>query len=378
MTSLSILGATGSIGESALRIVRNHPGRFQIHALTGHKNATLLARLAHEFKPQVIAIADLSAYSLLKELTADLNIPVLAGEKGVIEAVQSPVDVVLSAISGIAALQPTYAAMDYCKVLALANKESIVAAGPLMLEKAQQAQVTIIPVDSEHNAIFQVWEESQRISIEKIILTASGGPFRTLAYDQFSKITPAQALKHPNWSMGAKVTIDSATLMNKALELMEAHHLFQMPEDQIDVVVHPQSIVHSLVAYADGSVLAQLGTPDMVTPISYALGWPNRLETDVKRLQLHEIATLTFEPVDLQKFPSLHLARQCLKSAPSLSIIFNSANEYAVEAFLRRKISFLEIYQLINQEMDHHKPLPISSIEDVIQLHHSVLERLSA
>lgn len=377
MRKVSILGATGSIGESAIRILRQHPDRFQVHTLTAHKNARLLAELAREFKPRVLAITDEEAYPLLKELTQGLDVTLLAGEEGVIEAIKYPVDVVLSAISGVAALKATFTAMSYCKTLALANKEAIVAAGPLMLAQAQKTGVTIVPVDSEHNAIFQVFETSQRSAIEKIILTASGGPFRTIPYGEFAKITPAQALKHPNWSMGSKITIDSASLMNKALELMEAHHLFQMPENQIDVVVHPQSIIHSLVAYKDGSTLAQLGMPDMGTPISYALGWPDRLENDVRRLHLHEIGTMTFETVDDQKFPGINLARHCLRSAPSFSVVLNSVNEYAVEAFLREKISFLDIYRLIHQELDRHHATPLATIDDVITLHQNVLTSLS-
>lgn len=378
LKSLSILGATGSIGESALKIVRQHTDRFQIHTLTGYRNAPLLAQLAHEFKPKIIAIADGTEYANLKDLTQGLSTTILGGQEGIIEAAKAPVDVVLSAISGIAALEPTFTAMAHCQVLALANKEAIVAAGPLMLAQAHKHKTSIVPVDSEHNAIFQVFEETQRSAIEKIILTASGGPFRDLPLEQFANITPSQALKHPNWVMGSKITIDSATLMNKALELIEAHHLFQMPEDKIDVVVHPQSIIHSLVAYKDGSVLAQLGTPDMCTPISYALGWPQRLVNDVRRLNLLENPSLTFVPVDNQKFPGLELARHCLRWSPSASVVFNSTNEYAVAAFLAGKISFLDIYRLINQELEAHQPIPLATIDDVIALHKHIQDKLSS
>jgi 1-deoxy-D-xylulose-5-phosphate reductoisomerase len=374
--SLSILGATGSIGESTLRVLRQHTNRFHLHVATGHQNAFRLAQIAHEFKPKVIAIADSNQYQTLKELTRDLNVTILSGNDGVEEAARHHVDIVLSAITGVAALKPTFIALRHCRVLALANKESIVAAGPLILEEAKLQNTKIIPVDSEHNAIFQVFENDQRAAVDKIILTASGGPFRTLSLEHFASITPEQALKHPNWSMGAKITIDSATLINKALELIEAHHLFQMPENKIDIVIHPQSIIHSLVSYADGSTLAQLGMPDMCTAIAYALGWPTRLRTDVTRLNLEDIAQLTFERVNYQKFPTLNLARECLKAGQSSQVVFNSANEFAVTAFLNKQISFLDIFRLIEESLQNHQPKFLSTIDEVLNLHHEVMQSL--
>jgi 1-deoxy-D-xylulose-5-phosphate reductoisomerase len=375
--TLSIFGATGSIGQSALHIVRQHRQLFQIEVLSGHNNIQLMAELAHEFRPKIIVISNPAHLAHLKDLTQGLDLIILSGPEGLNEAARVNVDLVLSAITGIAGLYPTFQCLAHCQMLALANKEAIVTAGQLMLQEAARYGTKIIPVDSEHNAIFQVFEEPQKSTVEKITLTASGGPFRTLPFEHFGSITPTQALRHPNWSMGSKITIDSATLMNKALELIEAKYLFDMPEQSIDILVHPQSIIHSMVHYQDGSVLAQLGSPDMCTPISYALGWPNRISTDVKRLNLAEMGQLTFEDVDPIRFPSLTIARECLNQPNSACVVFNAANEFAVEAFLKNKIGFLDIFRLVRQSLEKHHAYQIHTIEEIMALHRHILKELS-
>lgn len=363
---ISVFGATGSIGESTIDLLLSTPALFEVIALTAKKNARKLAELAIKTKAKYAVIEDTDQYPVLQKILEGTNINVLIGKKGLLEAAKIPVDIVVSAIVGLAGLETTYSAIPYCKKLALANKESIVAAGEQILSLATRHNTKILPVDSEHSAIFQVFEELNRPHLDKLILTASGGPFRQLAQEEFNHITVDKALKHPNWDMGAKITIDCATLANKGLELIEAALLFNVPEKQIDVVVHPESIIHSLVAYQDGSTLAQLGNPDMRTAISYALSWPVRSITTVKPLNLIEIGKLTFEAPDLKRFPALRLARQALLHGQGQRIIFNTVNEVAVDHFLMRKISFIQIPEIIERVLENTSPPPLENVGDVI------------
>lgn len=363
---ISVFGATGSVGQSTLDILTATPTAFEVIALTAKKNAKKLAELAIKVKAKFAVIEENAQYPTLQKLLAGTNITALTGKEGLLETAQISVDIVVSAIVGLAGLETTYAAIPHCQKLALANKESIVAAGEQILALAAQHHTKIIPVDSEHSAIFQVFEESNRPYLHKLILTASGGPFRQLPHQEFAHITVEKALKHPNWDMGAKITIDCATLANKGLELIEAALLFNVPENQIDIVVHPESIIHSLVAYQDGSTLAQLGTPDMRTAISYALAWPNRCPTTVKPLDLIEVSKLTFETPDLTRFPALALARQALIHGQGQRIIFNTVNEVAVEHFLARKISFTRIPEMIKQMLESTSPPSFNNIGDII------------
>lgn len=365
LKKISIFGATGSIGQSTFDLILANPSDFDVIALSAHKNAEKLAEMCLKTQAKYAVITDETQLPTLKKKLENSGIIALAGNKELLEIAIIPTDIVVSAIIGIAGLKATFACLPYCKVLALANKESIVAAGEQILEEAAKFKTRIIPVDSEHSAIFQVFEESQRSKLDKIILTASGGPFRTLPLEEFSKITVQQALKHPNWDMGAKITIDCATLANKGLELIEAAILFNVRSSMIDVVVHPESIIHSLVTYQDGSTLAQLGSPDMRTAISYALGWPNRIKTTVKPLNLVEIGKLTFETPNTDKFPALKFARQSLESGQAHRIIFNTANEIAVEKFIQHQIPFIAIPQVIETMLEKIVPPSLNSIEDI-------------
>ncbi|MBY0281792.1 MAG: 1-deoxy-D-xylulose-5-phosphate reductoisomerase [Alphaproteobacteria bacterium] len=362
---VTVLGATGSIGCSAVDLLYHHSDSFQVIALTGGNNVQDLIQKSLLLKPQLAVIKDPNLYNELKEGLSGTNIQVAAGEAAIVEAAQMPADTVVSSILGTAGLLPTLAAIKQGATVALANKESLVAAGSLMTKALKEYGATLLPVDSEHSAIFQCFENHNRASVEKIILTASGGAFLNKQLHELSEITPEQATKHPNWNMGAKITVDSATLVNKGLELIEAHYLFDMPEPQVDVVIHPQSIIHSMVAYHDGSVLAQLGTPDMRTPIAYSLAWPNRITTAVKKLSLAEIGSLTFFPVDLKRFPALRLARQALKEVRGL--VFNAANEIAVEAFLNRRITFLNIVEVVEEILECTQFTQPTSLEEVLE-----------
>lgn len=373
---VSILGATGSIGDSTLDIVLRSPDaaqRFQTVALTAHRNVKKLVAAAKLSGAEFVAVADESLYQELKDALSGTDIEFGAGDSGVLEAAQRDADLVVSAITGVAALKPTLAAVERGATIALANKESLVCAGDLFLKAAAGSGSKVLPVDSEHNAMFQVLDQSKRV--EKLVLTASGGPFRQASLSQMATATPEQALKHPNWSMGAKISIDSATMMNKALELIEAAYLFSVEESAIDVLVHPQSIVHGMVTYDDGSVLAQLGTPDMRTPISYALSWPDRMSVpDVERLDLATLSKLEFFAPDDDRFPALSLARRALSLGGWGPAVFNAANEIAVEAFLNRKIGFLDITSLVRDIVDdfaegrHGNDLAMGSFEDVYAL----------
>jgi 1-deoxy-D-xylulose-5-phosphate reductoisomerase len=361
---VSILGSTGSIGTNTIDLVERSPDAYVVEALTANSNAALLADQAKRLGARFAAIGDASLYADLKRELAGSGTEVAAGAEAVVEAAARSADWVMAGIVGAAGLEATLAAVRQGAIVAFANKECLVCAGDLMLKEIARSGATLLPVDSEHNAIFQVFEFDRRDAIEKIVLTASGGPFRTASLDAMRVATPRQAVAHPNWDMGAKISIDSATMMNKGLELIEAHFLFDMPEDRIDVLVHPQSIVHSMVAYVDGSVLAQLGTPDMRTPISYALGWPARISTPSARLDLAEIAELTFEHPDLERFPALRLAREALQAGGAAPTILNASNEVAVAGFLREEIGFLDIPAIVEETLDRVSDSEIGTVED--------------
>ncbi len=353
---LTILGSTGSIGQSTLDIVRRHPERFTIEALVANANIGRLAADAREFGARVAVTADESLLEPLREALAGSGIAAAAGEAAVLEAAARPVDMVMAAIVGVAGLKPSLAALEAGNTIALANKECLVSAGELFMGRARQLGVDVVPVDSEHSAIFQCFEPHNARQIEKITLTASGGPFRTRSLESLRNVTPQEALKHPNWDMGAKVTIDSATLTNKGLELIEAYHLYPVEAGQLDAVIHPQSIIHSLVSYVDGSTLAQLGMPDMRTPIACAMAWPQRISAPVARLDLVELGALTFEPVDAGRFPAPSLALAALEKAGNATTILNAANEVAVAAFLEGRIGFVRIVPLVAEVLERAGP----------------------
>jgi 1-deoxy-D-xylulose-5-phosphate reductoisomerase len=367
MKTVTVLGSTGSVGCTTLRLLESEPDGFQVIALTGGANWRLLAKQARLFKPGFVAIADERFYPELRDALADLPIEVAAGPDSLLEAARCPAEWVMAGIVGVAGLPPTIEAVRRGATVAFANKECLVSAGSVMLDEVARAGATLLPADSEHNAIFQVFEEHNRDRVERIILTASGGPFRDLGLTEMAQKTPEQALAHPNWDMGKKISIDSATMMNKGLEIIEAHHLFAMPEDRIDVLVHPQSIVHSLVAYGDGSVLAQLGTPDMATPIANVLAWPNRMTVAGRTLDLSEIASLTFETPDPVRFPALRVAREVLRAGGGAPLTMNAANEIAVAEFLDGRIGFLDIVRIVETMLDK-QPVPApKTIAEVLE-----------
>jgi 1-deoxy-D-xylulose-5-phosphate reductoisomerase len=350
--TVTILGATGSIGASTVDLLKRERNRFRIEALSANKNAAALAAIARELGARFAAIGDPAAYGDLKSALSGTGIKAAAGESGLLEAAERPAEWVIGAITGAAGLKPTLAAAERGAIVALANKETLVCAGALFMRRAAAAGATVLPVDSEHNALFQAMSGSRREDVRRVILTASGGPFRTATAETVKTATVEQALKHPNWSMGAKVTIDSATLMNKGLELIEAHHLFSLAPEQIDVLVHPQSIVHSLVEFCDGSLIAQLGSPDMRIPIAYCLAWPERIAGPAARLDLARAATLTFEEPDLARFPALILARRVLEAGGAAPTVLNAANEVAVAEFLARRLSFAGIPALVEATLE--------------------------
>jgi 1-deoxy-D-xylulose-5-phosphate reductoisomerase len=365
--NLAVLGATGSIGCSTLDIVRQFPDRYRAVSLTAGRNVALLARQIAEFRPALAVVIDEADRDRLRELLPDdVKTELLWGESGMIAAASLPdADMVVTGVVGAAGLMPTLAAIDAGKPIALANKETLVMAGETVMDRAAAAGVPILPVDSEHSAIYQCIGQHPRREVARLFLTASGGPFRTLAPDRFGAIRLEDALNHPNWSMGAKITIDSATLMNKGLEFIEARHLFDMAPDKIEVIVHPQSIVHSMVGFVDGSVLAQLGIPDMKGPIGYALAYPERLPLKLGYPDFTTLAQLTFEPPDLERFPCLALAFEACARGGTLPAILNAANEMAVSAFLERRIAFTDIHRVIHQTMERHTPQFQPSIEQI-------------
>ncbi|OHC75267.1 MAG: 1-deoxy-D-xylulose-5-phosphate reductoisomerase [Rhodospirillales bacterium RIFCSPLOWO2_12_FULL_58_28] len=365
LRSVTILGSTGSIGCNTVDLIQRNPKSFIVEALTANQNVALLAEQALKLRPKIAVTADPSRFDDLKKALAGSSIEVAAGAEAVIEAASRPADIVMVSIVGAAGLAPALAAIRRGAIIGLANKECLVSAGDLMMKEVRRYGANMIPVDSEHSAIYQVFESERAASVERIILTASGGPFREMSSSDMAHVTPEQAVAHPNWSMGAKISVDSATMANKGLELIEAHHLFSMPEDRIDVLVHPQSVVHGLVAYNDGSVLAQMGTPDMRTPISYALGWPDRMASPSPRLSLAEVGKLTFEAPDLVRFPALKLARQALQNGGGAPTVFNAANEVAVHHFLGRRIGFLDIVRIIEQVLEKVPARRLESLDDV-------------
>lgn len=373
--TITVLGSTGSVGKSTLDLIQHHKNKFKVVALTAHKNATLLIEQAIQFRPEIVAIGDKTFYAEIKANLEPYGIKVLVGEEGIIEAAAQPVDISIAAIVGISGLKPVMATLGCAKVLAIANKEPLVAAGQFVLPMAQTKNTKVLPLDSEHNAIFQVFENENRNAIDSLILTASGGPFRDWSYEEMEKATPEKAVAHPNWSMGAKISVDSATMMNKALEIIEAHYLFDMPPEKIDVLIHPQSIVHSMVAYHDGSILAQLGAPDMRTPIAYALAWPERMETSGSRLDWKTLQKLEFIEPDHARFPALSLAYDCLKTSAESAVILNAANEIAVDAFLNKKIGFNDILRLVAKTLETQPVNNVHSIDDVINFDKAVRER---
>ncbi len=354
---ISILGSTGTIGVATLDIIRAVRAQFgadvfPIEALSAQRNIKRLVEQAQEFHPRAVAIGDPSFRDDLKDALAGSDIEVMAGADGIVEAAERPSQMVMAAIVGVAGLAPTLAAVRRGAIVALANKECVVAAGNVMRLMSAKSGAILVPVDSEHNAAFQVLDFTNADAIEKLTLTASGGPFRTWSLDQMAVATPEQAVSHPNWSMGAKISVDSATLMNKGLELIEAQMLFGLTPEQLDIVIHPQSLVHCLVSYSDGAVLAHLSAPDMCTPIAYALGWPRRLPAPSRRLDITDLMSLTFERPDFKRFPCFELARACLQIGGPAPTILNAANEVAVERFLARKLGFLGIASTVERTLD--------------------------
>ncbi|MFY8094152.1 MAG: 1-deoxy-D-xylulose-5-phosphate reductoisomerase [Niveispirillum sp.] len=366
MRRVTVLGSTGSVGTNTVELLAAYPDRFQAEALVANRNVAKLAAQARLLRPALAVVSDPSAYADLKDALAGTGIEVAAGPAAVVEAAaRAQADWVMAAIVGAAGLAPTLAAIQRGAAVALANKEVLVCAGELVMAEVRRCGATLLPVDSEHSAIFQVFDEVRREGISRLILTASGGPFRTWTREAMAGVTPAQACAHPNWSMGAKISVDSASMMNKGLELIEAHHLFAMPENRIDVLVHPQSVIHSLVEYVDGSVLAQLGTPDMRTPIAVALAWPARVATPGDRLDLVKAASLTFESPDPLRFPALALARRALQSGGAAPTILNAANEVAVAAFLAGNLRFLDIPRVVEKCLATLAHGPLGTLADV-------------
>jgi len=364
--SISILGSTGSVGINTVDLVKQTPERFSVTALSANRNVALLAEQARALKAKIAVIADEGCYNELKEALSGSGVEIAAGRQAVIEAAMRPSDWIMSAIVGTAGLEPTFKAVERGAIIGLANKECLVSAGKVMINAIKQQGATIIPVDSEHSAIFQVFDFDNVDKINRIILTASGGPFREKSLKEMSTMTPEQAVDHPNWDMGAKISIDSATMMNKGLELIEAYYLFPVCEEKIEILVHPQSVVHSLVEYVDGSLLAQMGTPDMRTPISFALGWPQRLATPAPGLNLQEIGNLSFENPDEERFPALRLAREALRNGGNAPTVLNAANEIAVEGFLNKQINFLKIAAIVENTLENTPHCELRTLSDVL------------
>jgi 1-deoxy-D-xylulose-5-phosphate reductoisomerase len=372
--SVTILGATGSVGTSTVDLLRRDPARYRVEALSARKSAGALAQLARDLGARFAAVADPAAYRDLKDGLGTSGIEAAAGEEAVIEAARRPADWVMAAVSGATGLRATMAAVERGATVALANKECLVCAGALFMRRAAETKATVLPVDSEHNAVFQALGAGRRADVRRVILTASGGPFRTWSLEAIRSATVEQALRHPNWSMGPKITIDSATLMNKGLEVIEAHHLFSLAPDEIDVVVHPQSVVHALVEFRDGSLIAQLGPPDMRIPISHCLGWPDRIESPAARLELDKMATLNFEAPDLARFPALGLARRAMEAGNGATTVLNAANEVAVAEFMAKRLSFGGIAALVATAMEAASGRGImrepASVEEAVAVDH--------
>ena len=375
---LAILGATGSVGKSTLDLIERNSERFEVVAVTAATNAEALADIARRTGARLAVVSDERRLSDLQELLVGSNCRAEAGDEALIEAAAGEAELVIAAIVGCAGLKPVMAAVEAGRTVALANKEALVTAGALMTEAAVRSGATLLPIDSEHNAIFQCLACSRNDDIARIILTASGGPFRTASAEMMRSATPAEAVAHPNWSMGAKISVDSATMMNKGLELIEAHHLFGVPSKRIEIVIHPQSVVHSLVEFVDGSVLAQLGSPDMRIPIAYALAWPERIPTPAQRLDLASIARLEFEEPDLTRFPALRIAREALEAGGSAPVILNAANEAAVSRFLTGSIAFTDIPRLVERALEESVLAAPNSIAEVLEIDRLTRQRVDA
>lgn len=365
MRSVTVLGSTGSVGTNTVELLAAYPDRYRVEALVANGNIAKLVEQVRQLRPLLAVTADANRYAELKEALAGTGTEVAAGPQAVVEAAARPADWVMASIVGAAGLAPTLAAIRRGATVAFANKEVLVCAGELVMAEVRRHGATLLPVDSEHSAIFQVFDEARRDAVTRLILTASGGPFRQWDRARMAAVTPAQACAHPNWSMGAKISVDSATMMNKGLELIEAHHLFAIPEDRIEVLVHPQSVIHSLVEYVDGSVLAQLGTPDMRTPIAVALAWPERIATPGDRLDLIRAGRLDFESPDPARFPALTLTREALRTGGTAPTVLNAANEVAVAAFLQGHIGFLDIERVVERTLAAQPRGPLASLADV-------------
>jgi 1-deoxy-D-xylulose-5-phosphate reductoisomerase len=364
--SVTILGATGSVGRNTLDLIGGAPERYQVEALTAQRNVEALAALAVRHRARLAVIGDPAGYRRLRDALAGTGIAVAAGLEGLAEAAARPTDWVMAAIVGAAGLGPTLTAVRRAAMVALATKECLVCAGALLMAEVEASGAVLLPVDSEHNAIFQALRGEPTDKVERLILTASGGPFRGRSRDDMAGVTPGEAVAHPNWSMGAKISVDSATMMNKGLELIEAHHLFGLEQERIEILVHPESIVHSLVAFCDGSMLAQLGQPDMRIPIAYTLGWPRRISAPTPRLDLCRIARLTFEAPDDERFPALRLAREALRAGGAAPTVLNAANEVAVGAFLEGRIGFLDIVAVVEEVLDAGAGNAVASLDDIL------------
>jgi 1-deoxy-D-xylulose-5-phosphate reductoisomerase len=365
---ITILGSTGSVGTQTIELLTADPERFRVRALVAGRNAALLAEQAIALGAEVAVAADPAAYGALRDALAGTGIEAAAGPEAVVAAASLQADWTMAAITGAAGLAPTFAAIRRGAYVGLANKEALVCAGDVMLRAVREAGATLLPVDSEHNAIFQSLADGNHGAVEKIVLTASGGPFRTATMEQMEAATPEAALRHPVWSMGAKISIDSATMMNKGLELIEAARLFSLDETQIDVLIHPQSVIHGMVHYHDGSVLAQLGSPDMRIPIAHTLAWPQRMATSSRRLDLAAVGRLEFAEPDLKQFPALRLAREVLQNGGGMPNILNAANEIAVEAFLNRRIGFLDISRIVERVLSRFGTQNADTLDEVIAL----------
>jgi len=377
--SVTVLGATGSIGDSTMDLLRGARERYRVEALTANRNVEALAKLAREFDARFVAIADPSRLAELKDALGGTRTECGAGESAIVEAAARPAEWVMAAVSGAAGLKPALAAVDRGATVALANKECLVCAGDFFMQRASKAGACILPADSEHNALFQALGSGNREELVRVIITASGGPFRTWAPADIEQATLAQALKHPNWSMGQKITIDSASMMNKGLEVIEASYLFALAPEEIDVLVHPQSIVHGMVEFSDRSVIAQLGAPDMRTPIAHCLGWPDRIKGPAAKLDLAKIGQLTFEAPDFERFPGLRLAYESLRTGRGATTVFNAANEVAVAAFIAGKIKFGAIARLVEATIEawirSGNLAPLTSADDAIAIDHNARNR---
>ena len=366
MKKISLLGSTGSIGVNTLDVVERYPEKFQVCALSAGSNVELFARQIRKFKPTLVALFDVTKIDILKELVADLDVEIISGPEGLVSVASFlDADLVVSGVVGSAGLLPALSALRAGKNLALANKETLVIAGELVLQEAELTNAKVIPIDSEHSAIFQALNGEKSERIKKIILTASGGPFRTFSLKQMENITVKEALNHPNWSMGAKITIDSSTMMNKGLEYIEAKWLFGV-NTNVEVIVHAQSIIHSMIEFVDTSIIAQLGIPDMRVPIAYALTYPDRFVSELPSLDLASMSDLTFEAPDLEKFPCLQLAMDAMKIGETMPAVLNAANEVAVQAFLEEQIPYKEISEIIRMVMHNHRPVSLKEIQNIL------------